>query len=884
MDTVELLAPAGDFQTALAAFEAGADAVYCGLADFSARAFATNFSFEDLENLLAYARGGRAAEACSVVRDRNVVASPLEAVGDFMTRDRNVASPLRCDVNGDATFLSRGKKVYVTFNTLLDEDQFDGAIETLARLEDIGPDGVIVQDLGVAKLIHDHFPSLSLHASTQLVAHNLEGVLALGELGFTRVVLARELSLEEIASIAKRCGDIELEVFIHGALCYSLSGLCLFGAMEKGRSGNRGKCPYCCRMGYESEEIEVERRGGGGQSKGSLFYPFSMKDLRLGDDVKKLVEAGVTSLKIEGRMKSPLYVASVTKYYRDILDGATRRVTLADLETVFSRRTTELYFNGRTANNQQPATNNQTPIDSESLGHLGTEVGVVKKVTRDREGRAWLRFHTCRGLEKHDGLQFDVMTDEGRHLGMGIVEMRQAISRRPVFEVNAGVDVEVLVNEDVERALKPGVKIYCSMSNAVKRMFPTPSFRPSDYEGGREVDVEVEIKEDCVSVLTRQECRVPPAMQRQRGCDILVACKNEVDEQRGRDIPVACHKNVHLTPAKDPSKTPEGVRKAFSKLGGTDYRLGELTVNDPDGLFVPMSVLNDLRRDLVEALNENRDKILQEKIEAAKEEEVDFFSRDRNVASPLRLVGDFMTRDRNVASPLRCDAKGDATFLSRGKTGSTNKGDATFLSRNVKIRIGQAVPSGDWNEVIVAINADTAVETLSTFNLQPSTCRLATPVYTSELAFNKLRSAVKRFLRAGYDKWEASDLATLRMLKQVGITDITADWTLYAFNARALAQVASLGVKRFVASPENGRENLQYLAESGYDVEFLTQQSTPLFISLTKPEGKTESGELGSGLSVFVRDGLWVTTKSVPRTFATPSDVSTRLDLSWDLE
>ena len=771
--SVELLAPAGDFQTALAAFEAGADAVYCGLADFSARAFATNFSFEDLENLLAYARE---------------------------------------------------RKVYVTFNTLLDEDQFDGAIETLARLEDIGPDGVIVQDLGVAKLIHDHFPRLSLHASTQLVAHNLEGVLALGELGFTRVVLARELSLEEITSIAKRCGDIELEVFIHGALCYSISGLCLFGAMEKGRSGNRGKCPYCCR-----------------QNLSTSFYPFSMKDLRLGDDVKKLVEAGVASLKIEGRMKSPLYVASVTKYYRDILDNVKLRmengkcgmpirqqVTLSDLETVFSRRTTELYFNGRSAG---------SVIDAESLGHLGTEIGVVKKVTRDREGRAWLRFHTCRGLEKHDGLQFEVMTDEGRHLGMGIVEMRQAISRRPVFEVNAGVDVEVLVNEEVERALRPGVKIYCSMSNAVKRMFPTPSFRPSDYEGGRTIDVEVEIEENCVS----------SALQGQRGRDILVACKNE---------------NVHLTPAKDPSKTPEGVRKAFAKLGGTGYRLGELTVNDPKGLFVPMSVLNDLRRDLVEALNENRDKVLHEKIEAAKEEEGTFFSRDRNVASPLALQ---------------------------------RRGDATFLSRNVKIRAGQAVPTDDWNEVIVAINADTAVETLSTFNLQPSICRLATPVYTSELTFNKLRSAVKRFLRAGYDKWEASDLATLRMLKQVGVTDITADWTLYAFNARALALVASLGVKRFVASPENGRENLQYLAESGYDVEFLSQQSTPLFISLTRPEGewKIENGKWrmescdgmnGTDLSVFVRDGLWVTTKSVPRTFDLPSAVSTRLDLSWDPE
>ena len=196
MSHTELLSPAGDFETALAAFDAGADAVYCGLADFSARAFAKNLSFEDLGNLVRFAH-------------------------------------------------AKGKKVYVTFNTLVDEVDVEQAVETLSRLEEVGPDALIVQDLGVARLCRRHFPALALHASTQLVAHNLEGVLALKDVGFTRVVLARELSLAEIASISKRCGGLELECFIHGALCYSISGLCLFGAMEKGRSGNRGKCPYC---------------------------------------------------------------------------------------------------------------------------------------------------------------------------------------------------------------------------------------------------------------------------------------------------------------------------------------------------------------------------------------------------------------------------------------------------------------------------------------------------------------------------------------------------------------------------------------------------------------------------------------------------------------
>ena len=158
MREIELLAPAGSFETARAAFAAGADAVYLGLDAFSARAEAVNFSTDELRQLIAYAR------------------------------------------------TSGGKKVYVTFNTLVNDDELASAVEKLAILDELRPDGLIVQDIGVARLVRQYFPSLALHASTQLVAHNLEGVLAMKELGFVRVVLARELSLEEIQSIAKRCG------------------------------------------------------------------------------------------------------------------------------------------------------------------------------------------------------------------------------------------------------------------------------------------------------------------------------------------------------------------------------------------------------------------------------------------------------------------------------------------------------------------------------------------------------------------------------------------------------------------------------------------------------------------------------------------------------
>ena len=237
--TPELLAPAGAFETARAAFHAGADAVYAGLDAFSARAEAVNFSPDDMRALLALAR-----------------------------RD--------------------GKRVYITFNTLIDDAQLPAAAAALDLLDELRPDGLIVQDLGIARLVRRHFPRLALHASTQLVAHNLEGVLALKELGFTRVVLARELPLEDIRTICRRSG-VEIEVFVHGALCYSISGLCLFSALEKGRSGNRGRCAYCCRLGYREPD-------------GTRTLPFSMKDLRLDDRLAELKEAGVASLKIEGRL------------------------------------------------------------------------------------------------------------------------------------------------------------------------------------------------------------------------------------------------------------------------------------------------------------------------------------------------------------------------------------------------------------------------------------------------------------------------------------------------------------------------------------------------------------------------------------------------------
>ena len=735
MDDLELLSPAGSFETALAAFAAGADAVYLGLGSFSARAEAVNLSFDQLRQLLAFAR-------------------------------------------------PQGRKVYVTFNTLVDDAQLPDAVATLARLAELRPDGLIVQDLGVARLVRRHFGTLALHASTQLVAHNLEGVLALKELGFTRVVLARELPLDDIRTIVRR-GGVEIEVFVHGALCYSLSGLCLFSAMEKGRSGNRGRCAYCCRLGYTD-------------AAGRRTLPFSMKDLRLDDRLDALKAAGVASLKIEGRMKSPLYVASVTRRYRDLLDHGASATTRADLETVFSRRTTPLYIDGYPDPSRPPPV-----IDPDSLGHQGTPVGTVKRITKDRDGLAWVRFHTSRALERHDGIQFAVQPGE-RPSGFGIADMRTALSRRNVFQVPADSDVEIRLPPDV--AVQPGQTVYCSASNEVKRRFPVPSFRPGDHAAGTPVDIAVTLAADGLTAHAQE-----PAAQ--------------------ASFPLT------LTAAQHPDRTFAAVEKAFSRLGESEWTLGRLAVTDPDRLFAPASALNDLRRRLVEALDAAR--------------------RDG--------------RAQRIAAAL------DDTVLPAA-------GEVPPLRKTVKVRLGQPVPDGDWDETIVAIGS---IGAGGEGTALPADVRLALPVFTKEADFAALRTRVKRLVHAGHVKWEAADLATLRLLRQCGVTDLTADWSLYAFNRAALCQLGELGVTRFVCSPENTPGNLADLAalEGLPRPEALVQQATPLFISLTRPCAEDPAhltGPKGEGFTAFLLDGLWVTTRADIRRFDVPPDVIRRTDLSWN--
>lgn len=274
----EILAPAGNSEAFLAACEAGADAVYAGVSSFNARQRAKNFTYRDFAALVDYAHG------------------------------RNI-------------------KVYAAFNTLIKQKELPAALDAAAHIVSAGADAFIIQDLGVLKMMKSYFPKTPVHASTQMAVHNSEGVRFLEKQGFERVVLARELSFDEIRSISGRT-SAELEIFVHGALCFSMSGMCLASSCIGGCSGNRGLCVQPCRRAWSNNGIE-------------RFF-FSTCDIDASSYAEGFKKLGIASLKIEGRMKNSEYVARTVRYWRNLIDGR----ELPEPEN-FSRKKSSYYFDGK---------------------------------------------------------------------------------------------------------------------------------------------------------------------------------------------------------------------------------------------------------------------------------------------------------------------------------------------------------------------------------------------------------------------------------------------------------------------------------------------------------------------------------------------------------
>ena len=511
-DTCELAIPAGSLQCALYAFKGGADAVYFGLKSFSARKGAVNFSFEDVRKIKAYC-------------------------------------------------LANDKKYYVTLNTLVSDDEITQIISLLRQLDYLQPDGVIVQDLGIARIMREHFPSLPLHGSTQLAVHTIDGVKQLHELGFSRVVLSRELSFEEIKEIREACPDIELKVFIHGALCYGFSGLCMASQFITGdghdstqsRSANRGSCAQICRTWFHCNDT------------GSDSWLFSMKDLCLGDKVRQFARIGIDSLKVEGRMKGPDYAYWCARYYRMLLDGQDEneqevRWAKEAMQISFSRDTTEYFFDtGRSGSMNAP-----NMVCAKDPGHKGILAGTIDKVLPN--GKAVVRF--SRPVALRDGLKVQGVSFSLRHIDGG----KSFISEDEVATINFPA-------EEFEKRPGFGTPVYCVSRHNLNMGLLNENIPL--YK--KPINLDITIHNNAISVNGKQY-------------------------------------SLEIQQAKSQSDLHQILTKVFEASDRSYFTLGNLTVanespfSDP---FIPMSALKQIRRSFYQDQDDAFETGLSAKIPAA---------------------------------------------------------------------------------------------------------------------------------------------------------------------------------------------------------------------------------------------------------------------------
>lgn len=503
MRDVELLAPVGSFEALKAAVQNGANAVYLGGKDFGARASANNFDRDELKDAVKYAH-------------------------------------------------IRGVQVFVTTNTLRKENEIEDFLEYVKFLYDIDVDAIILQDIGMARLIKRELPDFELHASTQMVAHSLEDVKYLEGVGFDRVVLAREVTVEEIKYICDNC-KADIEVFVHGALCVCYSGQCLMSSMIGNRSGNRGRCAQPCRQRYELVDVytgEVVNSNGD--------YLLSPKDLSTIEEIDKIIDAGVHSLKIEGRMKRPEYVATVIDGYRKTIDEylATNKLnvsdeTINDLYTIFNRKFTKGLLLGDVGKDMM---NSQLP-NNQGL-YVGTVVDYNKKAKR-------LKIKLANTLKKGDGINLGGGTI-GRIIKNGNIE-------------TIGYKGETIELDFVGEARKGQIVFKTSDSELMDRVQAT--FTQDKELVKNIIDAKITIKLGQKPILTLKD---------RHGNEATIEYDKIVEEA----MKVALSK--------------EKVEAQLRKLGNTPYELDLLEIELDDNVSLPVSLLNQMRRDCIELLDKER--------------------------------------------------------------------------------------------------------------------------------------------------------------------------------------------------------------------------------------------------------------------------------------
>lgn len=488
----ELLSPAGTIESFYAAISSSADAIYLGLDKFSARAYANNFTIESLKELVKFAH-------------------------------------------------LRNVKIFITINTIIYDDELDEVYKSIDELANMGVDAIIIQDLAVNNYIVNHYSSLASHASTQMGVDDLDAANLLKNLGFKRIVFARETPIKRIKEIKNKL-NIEVEAFIHGALCVSYSGNCYMSSMIGERSGNRGRCAGCCRKYYSLIDLDNNNKIKEG-------YLLSMKDLNTLPNLKDMLF--IDSLKIEGRMKEPVYVAAVTNTYRKALDNESINNNI--LDKVFNRTYTLGFMNNMDSSN---ITNYERP---NNYGYL------IGTVIKQYEGSVYIRLN--KPLNKGD--QIRIECDSKDEISVPVMRLFD----NNFNEVDTTDKIAVLA---CKSKVNIGAKVY----------------KTKDIKFNKDVELS----------LNKKEYKKLPINLK------FIAHKNKniFIELNYLNYKVYAKSNTLVEEAKTSPTTKENIINQLSKLNDTPYAINNIDIDLDENVFISLKVINELRRELINKLDTER--------------------------------------------------------------------------------------------------------------------------------------------------------------------------------------------------------------------------------------------------------------------------------------
>ena len=525
MRKVELLSPVGDFECLKAAVQNGANSVYLGASSFSARAKATNFDDSELLEAIKYAKL------------------------------RNVS-------------------VHLALNTLIKNEEFEEAVNLAVKAYNIGVDAIIVQDLGLATYLLENYPMIPLHGSTQMTVHNLSGTKQLESMGFSRVVLSRELSLEDITYIRENT-NVELEVFIHGALCISYSGQCLLSSAIGGRSGNRGLCAQPCRLPYEIIEENIQSSKATSIDKGYLLSPRDNCAIEL---LPELIKLGIDSFKIEGRMKTPYYVGVVTRIYRKYIDLVLENINLdneilrnmikknldiINEDTGLSDREELAQVFNRGSFSTGHFKPNKNLIFKEKPNNMGFYLGTI---THINENKGHLKLTLENTLSVGDKISIN-------NESYTVSELM--IDNKNYETLSKGKTVKI---GRMKGKISVGSKVY-RIETAKLNKSISPTFKEDKNFRKVLISGKATIKENSPITL-----------------------KVWSDEGFYKDLSFEAKSEFIPMIAQNKPITKEKIIEQLSKTGNTEFEFKNIDITLDDNLFLPASVLNDLRRISLEGL------------------------------------------------------------------------------------------------------------------------------------------------------------------------------------------------------------------------------------------------------------------------------------------